>query len=183
MVVNPRIKFTVRDYMATSDTERFELIEGELLVPPSPTPEHQRIAFRLAQELENFVREKRLGEVFIAPLDVSLSEHNVLQPDILFISAERAHIVGERVTGAPDLAIEVLSPGSEARDRTLKATVYARYGVREYWLVDAGTQKVDVFTLGQRGFQHLGSYGSGEELQSTVLTGLQLPLYRIFTSQ
>ncbi len=183
MVVNPRIKFTVHDYMATSDTERYELIEGELLVPPSPATEHQRIVVRLVLELHNFVTQRGLGEVFVAPLDVVLSEHNVLQPDILFISNERMSIVTDRVRGAPDLVIEVLSPSSEARDRTLKATVYARYGVREYWLVDPTTHTVDVFTLGQRGFQRLGSYGSEDELESIVLPELRLPLRRIFSSE
>jgi len=180
MAVNPRIKFTVHDYMATSDTERYELIEGELLVPPSPTPEHQQIVGELFAFLREFIQNNKLGRIFTAPLDVFLSEHNVLQPDILFISNERMSILTDRVRGAPDLAIEVLSPGSEARDRTLKATVYARYGVREYWLVDPVTRSVEVLVLGPSGFQRFQLFHGGEELVSPLLPGLRFPLERAF---
>ena len=179
MTFNPHIKFTVHDYMATSDDERYELIEGELLTPPSPTSEHQLTTKRLLKLLDDFVLENDLGEVWMAPFDVILSEHNVLQPDILFISKEHMAMVTDRVRGAPDLVIEVLSPGSEARDRVVKATVYARYGVREYCLVDPTVRTVEVRTLGQAGFERAGLYEPDGELQSSVLPGLRLPVRRI----
>ena len=182
MAVNPRIKFTVRDYMATPEDTRYELIEGELLVTPSPTPAHQRIVGKLFVLLNDFVRNKGLGEVFIAPLDVVLSEYDVLQPDILFVSKERAGIVTDRVRGAPDLVVEVLSPGTEERDRTLKRTVYARYGVREYWLVDSQRETIELLTLGPEGFNLVAAYNRDETLRSPLLAGLTLSMQQLFSA-
>lgn len=183
MVVNPHIKFTLRDYLATPEDTRYELIEGELLVTPSPTPQHQRIVGELFAILREFVRQQGLGEVFVAPLDVVLSEYDVLQPDVLFVSNERASIVTDRVRGAPDLVVEVLSPGTEERDRVLKRTIYARYGVREYWLVDPQQESVEVLALEPEGFVLSAIYHASEVLRSPVLEGLALAIEPLFSTQ
>jgi Uma2 family endonuclease len=98
-MANPMIKYRVRDYMSIPDGDerRYELIDGELMLAPAPVPTHQMVVLELATILKEFVERHRLGRVFISPIDVVLSEHDVLQPDILFISTERLHIVGERV--------------------------------------------------------------------------------------
>ncbi|MBI2885876.1 MAG: Uma2 family endonuclease [Chloroflexi bacterium] len=182
-VVNSKIKFTVRDYVATPVDKRYELLEGELLVAPSPPPNHQRITRRLLRWLSEFVEQRNLGEVFDAPLDVILSDYDVLQPDVLFISKERAGIIRDRIYGAPDLVVEVLSPGTEERDRVLKRTIYARYGVREYWLVDPQQESVEVLALEPEGFVLAAIYHAGEALTSPVLEGLALAVEPLFSTQ
>jgi len=142
-----RIKLTYEDYRNApeSERERYELFEGELVMVPSPSEYHQRISVNLEFLLCGFVKQRDLGFVYDAPLDVILSDDTVLQPDILFIGKERAKIIAEEgIRGAPDLVIEILSEATAKRDRTYKKTLYARHGVKEYWLVDPATKTVEV---------------------------------------
>lgn len=114
-------KYTYEDYLQTPDNERYELIEGDLLLTPSPNTIHQWISGQLGNLIRNFVNEKRLGKVFNAPLDVVPGTENVFQPDILFISRERYAIITDKnIYGAPDLVIEILSPSSAYLDLVKK---------------------------------------------------------------
>ncbi|MEW6675939.1 MAG: Uma2 family endonuclease [Nitrospirota bacterium] len=123
-------RYTYEDYLKTPEDERYELIGGELLITPSPIPNHQRISRKLEFMLEKFVTENNLGEVFYAPCDVYLDEENVVQPDILFISKERLNIISEKnIQGAPDLVIEIISENTAYRDLVQKKRLYARFGV------------------------------------------------------
>jgi Uma2 family endonuclease len=112
-----------------------ELWDGELIMTPAPTPAHQRICFRLAQWLEEFAASNHLGEVFVAPVDVVLSPHRVVQPDILYISSANREIIQDRIRGVPDLVVEVVSTGTWRRDHVDKKALYEQFGVREYWIV------------------------------------------------
>ncbi len=115
-IVEKKKKYTYEDYVNMSDDKRYELIEGELLVTPSPVPKHQRVLRELEFILKKFVSEKNLGEIFFAPCDVYLDEENVVQPDIMFISKVRLNIIGERsIQGAPCLTIEIISESSAYR--------------------------------------------------------------------
>ena len=127
-------RYTYQDYLKTPDDVRYELIEGELLaMEPAPTTSHQKILVNLTVLLAPFVKEHGLGEVLIAPTDVCLSNTNVLQPDLLFVSAARASIITERdVHDGPDLVVEIASPTTRRRDRGIKMEIYARHGVAEY---------------------------------------------------
>lgn len=119
------------------DGKRYELINGEIFELTGPTPKHQRAAFALATSLRAFVQPRQLGEVFVAPLDVSFSVHNTVQPDIIFVSQERRSIIkSQKIEGVPDLLMEVLSPSNVMHDVVRKAATYATFGVPEYWLVD-----------------------------------------------
>ncbi len=181
-MINRNIKFTVKDYMSIQDDKRYELLEGELVMVPSPSVQHQRILKRLLYALDGFVSERQLGEVVIAPCDVVLSDHDVLQPDILFISKDRGYIIAPgNIRGAPDLVVEILSPSTEQRDRTVKSTIYARYGVREYWLVSPAEHTVEVLTLGAEGYATSGIYRAEDTLSSPLLQGLALPVKSLFT--
>jgi len=178
-----RIKFTVEDYqnLPESETKRYELLEGEILMAPAPTFKHQDILLKLVYRLKALVERGRLGTVAVAPLDVILSEEDVVQPDILFISNERRGIIQEDgIHGAPDLVIEILSPATAGRDRTLKRTLYARSGVAEYWLVDPDSKSIEVLTLSPKGYQAAGRYEQGQTLRSPLLAGLSIPLGEIF---
>ena len=132
------------------DGHRYEIIGGELIVSPAPILDHQRIVNRLNVRLAAFVWERELGEVYAAPTDVKLSPHNVVEPDILFIARQRAHIERRAaVEGAPDLVVEVLSSGSRRRDLIQKRASYALVGIPEYLLIDPGAQTVTVLTLAE----------------------------------
>jgi Uma2 family endonuclease len=181
-----KIKFTYEDYksLPESETKRYELLGGDLVMVPSPSTYHQRISGNLGFILRVFVQERGLGEVFYAPLDVVLGEgeeREVVQPDIFFISKERSGIIAEEeIRGAPDLVIEITSPGTAERDRGYKKTLYARHGVKEYWIVDPEAKTVEVFVLGERGFELVKAYKADEVLSSPLLEGLKVPLGQVF---
>lgn len=176
-----KIKFTYQDYKNAPDDKRYELLEGDLVLAPSPSESHQRVAIALASRLLRFVTDAQLGRVYAAPFDVVLSDTDVVQPDVLFISQQRAQIITEdNVQGAPDLVIEILSPGSADRDRTFKRALYARHGVREYWLVDTDAEKVEVLTLGEQGLEPVAAYTQGQTMASPLLEGFRLNLSEVF---
>ena len=124
------------DYMKTPDDERYELLNGELIMSPSPREIHQYISGNMHLVLGAFVRDRSLGRVYCAPFDVVLSDMDVVQPDLLFVSTKRAAIItADNVQCAPDLVVEILSPATAERDRTIKLDLHAQHGVKEYWLV------------------------------------------------
>ena len=177
------IKFSLTDYrnLPESETKRYELLGGDIVMAPSPTSKHQRISAELEWLLNQFVRPQKLGVIFDVPLDVILSNEDVVQPDILFISNARKDIIHEdAIHGAPDLIIEILSPSTAERDRTYKRTLYARSGVGEYWIVDPETHTVEVLTLTPQGFKQAGRYEQTQTLTCPLLTGLEISLNEVF---
>ncbi len=181
-MVNRNIKFTYKDYINTPEDKRYELLDGDLIMVPSPSVEHQRILIRLTLYLVDFVAEGQLGEVLVAPCDVVLSDYDVLQPDIMFISKDRAYIIAPgSIRGAPDLVVEILSPSTEQRDRTAKSTIYARHGVREFWLVSPEERSVEVLSLEAEGYVRARIYKVEDSLSSPLLQGLSLPVKSLFT--
>ena len=117
----------------------------------------------------------------MATFDVVLSDADVVQPDILFVSNERAHIVTQdNVQGAPDLVIEILSPSTAELDRTFKRSLYARHGVREYWLVDPTGKTVEVLALAEQGFDTVALFGPDQVVTSPLLVGLDMNLNEVF---
>ena len=173
---------TYQDYLNTPDDVRYELIDGELLVmEPAPTPSHQRVAVNLTVLLAPFARVHGLGEVLVAPTDVRLSDTNVVQPDILFVSAARASIITERdVHGAPDLVVEIASPATRQRDRSVKMELYARYGVAEYWLADPTAATVETLRLEDGRMVATGRYSRTDTFPTPLLPGLAIDLREIF---
>lgn len=147
---------------------------------PSPNIYHQRISRKLEFLLENFVEKNKLGEVLYAPFDVHLGE-DVVQPDILFVSKVRSEIITEEeIRGAPDLVIEILSRTTAERDRTYKKTLYARHGVRVYWMVDPEEKIVEVMTLARAGFESRGTYRKMDSLEFPIFPGLTINLSDVF---
>lgn len=138
------IKLTYQDYCALPDDgRRYEILDGDLYMSPAPFVFHQRLVLRLATVLKTHVEAQDLGEVFIPPIDVILSKHNVVQPDVVFVSQSRREIVGEKnINGAPDLLVEVLSSSSVERDTRDKRNIYARCGVDHYWLIDPDETRI-----------------------------------------
>lgn len=174
-------KYTYEDYCKASDDKRYELIDGELLMTPSPITSHQRISRKLEFILEKFITENKLGELFDAPYDVYFDNENVVQPDLLFISKDRLHIIGKKnVQGAPDLVIEIISENSAYRDMVQKKKLYAKFGVKEYWIVIPEGEEIEIYTLKDNAYQLYKAYGKGSIIESPMLKGLKIGLMDIF---
>ncbi len=174
-------KYTYDDYLKTPDDKRYELIEGELYMTPSPITNHQRISGRIEFELRKFVVENDCGEVFYAPYDVYFDDENVVQPDILFISKDRLNIIGEKnLQGAPDLVIEILSESNAYRDLIQKKKLYARFGVKEYWIVVPGEKTIDIHILKDKTYQLHQTLGEDDTLESQIIKGFKMELKAIF---
>jgi len=175
-----KIVLTYEDYRhLPNDGKRYEILEGELFVSPAPKTKHQIVSVNLAAILHSHVRKHKLGRMLAAPADVVLSRTNVVQPDLLFISNPRLKILTEQnVQGAPDLIVEILSEFTEEQDRTLKMQIYARHGVREYWLIHPERETVEVYELDDklRIFLHRATYQRDETLSSTLFPKLTIKL-------
>ena len=185
-ISRPDVPFTYEHYkvLSASTDERHELIDGDLYMVPAPTVAHQTISKNIALRLGEHVRGTACGRMLYAPLDVVLGEgekRSVVQPDILFVSNERSGIVTEEeIVGAPDLVLEILSPGTANRDTGIKKALYARSGVLEYWVVDPKTRSVDLFSLGTGRLERPVRYEIGERLASKVVPGFELALKDVF---
>ena len=176
-----RRKFTYADYLETPEGERYELLDGELTMVPAPGIPHQDSSVDLVVELRILTRRTGMGRVLDAPVDVVLSDTDVVQPDLVFVSKERAHIITDaNIRGAPDLVIEILSPSTERRDRVFKRALYARHGVREYWLVDTRRKTIEQLLLDGDDFRLAGVFGMGETLTSPTLGGYALEVSAAF---
>jgi Uma2 family endonuclease len=166
------VPMTLDEYLRTPETlEPQELAYGVLKVADAPLPRHQQAVFAFARALNAHVREHDLGQVWISPLDVILDEHRalVVQPDLLYISHQRAHIVRDRVRGAPDLVVEVLSPRPRIGDFGQRLGWFARYGVRECWVYRQTQRTLEILTLTANGVMATITFGEQEPLRSAVL--------------
>jgi Uma2 family endonuclease len=130
------------------DGKRYEAIDGELYVTAAPTPRHQRIVHALDVELHQLLEVPSHGRVYPAPVGVAFADSEEgVQPDLIFIATERLEIIGAtEIHGAPDLVVEILSPSTADRDRTIKRKLYQRQGAGEYWIVDPAEESVEVWT-------------------------------------
>jgi Uma2 family endonuclease len=175
-----RIVLTYDDYLRLpNDGRRYEILEGEIFVSPSPTTKHQIVSGNLYAILHHHVRTHKLGLVLHAPTDVVLSYTNVVQPDLLFISNARKKIITEQnIQGAPDLMVEILSETTEEQDRTTKMQIYARHGVKEYWLIDPDRETLEVYKLDAktRAFRHIATYQRDEIFQPDLFPKLEITL-------
>jgi Uma2 family endonuclease len=175
------IKFTYQDYLLLSDERRYEILEGDLCMVPAPDVYHQRVSRKLEVALIEHVERHDLGEILDAPCDVVLSQENVVQPDILFVSKDRLGIIGKpNIQGPPDLVIEIVSESTRSKDADIKRKLYAKYGVREYWIVDPAAKTVEVLTWSETGYVAAGVYPHTATLSSPELPNLKLSLSRIF---
>jgi Uma2 family endonuclease len=179
------LKLTYADLLALpEDGKRHELIDGEPYVTAAPTLRHQAVLRNLFLALHNFVRPRGLGEVFFAPVDVLLSEHDVVEPDLLYVRRERLMILeGRFVRGAPDLVVEVISPWTRKTDVEVKRRAYLKFGLGEYWIVDPAPETVEIFRGGGswlRPAARLSREAGPQAFSSPLFPGLVLTLDQIF---
>jgi len=165
----------------TAEGEYFTIIAGERFMSPSPTVFHQHILLNLGMVLQTWVRQSRIGKLGLAPLDVVLGDDEVVQPDLIFVLNEHLdRLTRKNVHGAPDLVIEILSPGSTRLDRVKKRELYARHSVPEYWIVSPGERTVEVLRLQDKQYELAGLYEEDDTLQSPLLPGFTCSVKDIF---
>jgi len=147
MITGLKQKLDYSDYARIPpDGKRYELLEGDVYVTPAPSPRHQRISRRLQRQLEDYFHARGLGEVFNAPIDLILTPHDVVQPDLVIVT-DPGQVSGRGIEGPPALVVEVLSPSTREHDRTVKARRYAALGIRHYWVVDPEASRVECYRL------------------------------------
>jgi Uma2 family endonuclease len=152
-----------------------ELWDGELIMAPAPLYPHQRISYRIQRALHEWVERHGLGEVVGAPIDMVLSPHRAVQPDVVYVARENLGIIQGAVRGPADLVVEIISPGGRQRDRVEKKDLYEQYGIKEYWIIDPEARTLEVFTLGSsQQYALLGRYRSGDKATSALLPGFEI---------
>jgi Uma2 family endonuclease len=176
-----RVRLTYEDYLRMPSGLRYELVEGEMRMTPSPNTLHQEISKRLGRMLLERLEDREMGKVYNAPYDVVLSEHNVVQPDLLFVSKDRLGIIGKaNVKGSPDLVVEILSESTEEWDRVTKRRAYSRYGVRELWIVDLRAKTVEVASHDGSELVTVGIYPPGTTAQSVLAPDVVVDVSELF---
>ncbi len=174
--------YTYEDYAKLPEGVRYQLIGGQLIMTPAPLIYHQEISKRLEYLLYEYgeLRQK-LGRVYYAPVDVYLEDVEAYQPDIIFISNTRIDIIKkEKIEGAPDIIIEILSPSTAYYDLVYKKEVYARHRVKEYWIVDPIGKWIELYKNDNGAFLLATKARKGESISSEVLAGFKVALDAIF---
>ena len=161
-----------------NDGKRYELVDGELFVNPAPSLMHQRVSKRLFRMLEDFFQSRSIGEVFYAPLDVILTDHDVFEPDLLVVG-DPAHTSARGVEAPPLLAVEILSPSTQHLDRKVKFLRYATLGIQHYWIVDPDAKQVECFRLADG--EYLLLLRGDESLKHPDWDGLVLDLAALWS--
>ena len=183
----PGFKLTYADFLLfPDDGKRHELIDGAHYVTPSPKLKHQAIVGNLYWLIRSFLTDHPIGNIYLSPLDVVLSDIDVVEPDLLFVACDQRDILTERnVAGPPTLVVEVLSQSTRHRDETLKLKLYERMGVREYWIVDPEGDAVRVYRPASDtadAFERVNqlSVEARDSLSTPLLPGLAISLAAIF---
>jgi Uma2 family endonuclease len=165
-----------------NDNSFYELINGYIMKKSAPRPQHQKVSMYLSILLGTFINDKKLGELFAAPIDVFLDDWNALQPDLVFVANQNRHIItDDGIIGIPDLVVEIISPSSVLRDRVDKKNIYEKLGVKEYWIIDPSYQDIEVYHIQNGRYELLSGVTMFEgELKSSVLDGILVSLSDLF---
>ena len=169
--------YRVKDYDGLPDEPRCELLYGRFYLMSGPTPLHQMVAQMVWRHLDDIALAAG-ATAFMAPLDVELADHSVVQPDVIYLSAGRREIARHRIVGAPDLLVEVLSPSSMGRDWRVKLMLYAESGIREYWIVDPKTRLIEF--LVNEGGRFMIAMPAGVQYRSQGLPEINLDVAELW---
>ena len=173
-------RWTYEEYYRLDDDQRYEIIDGALLMAPAPDTWHQNWVGDLFRRLDEHVRKHKLGKVLLSPVDVVLDETNTVQPDITYVATANSGIIQRRaIFGVPDLVVEIVSPTSVRRDRYDKKELYARFGVKEYWIGDPANIALEVLTLKSGIYEIHCSAEEKGKITSIVFPGLEFDLTEI----
>jgi Uma2 family endonuclease len=174
---------TYEDYarLTPPDSGDYELHNGRIIKMATPVPPHQKLSMRLSSRIFNHIEAHDLGEVYTAPMDTVFTRHNTFQPDILFLSKDRLHLVGDKkIEGAPDLVVEIMSPSNSPKEMKNKWNVYERTAVREYWIVDLDKQILKQYEKVAGAFVERELLQKNDILASTAIEGFELPMNFLF---
>jgi Uma2 family endonuclease len=182
MAPRAHVRFRADDIWDTPDDgKRYEVIDGALYVTPPPNWGHQNAIAVLLRFLLPHIDEHQLGKLVPAPVGVTLDEDSGVQPDLVFVSAERLHIICDRgIEGAPDLVVEVLSPRTQSRDRGIKMRRYAAAGVPHYWIVAPRSRSIEAYRLTATGYELTGVHGPDSVFRPDLFPGLEIPVARLW---
>jgi len=182
LTVEKKKKYTAEDYMMLEEGAPFQLVENDLIMSPSPSLNHQLILGEFYDILKSFIKgQENQGLVVLPPVDIYFDEDNVYQPDLIYISKERAReIIKENIKGAPDLVVEILSPSNAYYDLRQKKDVYQKYGVKEYIIVDPIVFNCELYTLKDGVYKLHQKAEKTEKLNSVLLPGLSFDLAKVF---
>ena len=186
MATETLTNFTYNDLLEMPDDDRhYEILDGELIVNAAPIPRHQEIAFRVASILDAYVRPRRSGKVYISPIDVVFSQEWVVEPDVIYISKDRSSIITRtNVSGAPDLAVEVLSESTRKKDEIRKRHAYEDFGVAEYWIIDPELESVKIYRRNPANryerVVEVSTETEGASITSPLFPGLEISLAEVF---
>lgn len=182
LAVEKKKKYTIEDYNLLEEGAPFQLINNDLIISPSPNPLHQIISARLLQSLLNFLDSTNDdGFLVSAPMDVRLDDDNVFQPDLLYIAQQRKEeLIKDRIEGAPDLIIEILSPSNAYYDLRQKKDIYEKYGVKEYIIIDPVQENADLHVLKDGAYILHQKAQKTESLNSVLLQGFSIELSKLF---
>ena len=173
--------YTYEDYSKLPEGAPYQLIGGKLVMTPAPIPYHQEVSAKLEFKIYEYIQKNKLGKMYHSPIDVYFEETEVYQPDIIFISKKRLDIVKEnKIEGAPDLVIEILSPTTAYYDLKHKKFIYGKHGVKEYWVVDIIDKTVDIYENRGNEFILIESVKGDGKIKSKVISGFELELSEIF---
>ena len=178
------LKLTYDEYVALplDDGRRHEILDGELCVTPLPLIRHQAVSRNLQRILDHHVLENKLGELFDAPVDLILARTTITVPDLAFVRGNRKSIITEKaIEGPPDLVVEIVAPSSRKQDRVIKARLYSRYRVREYWIVDPDARTLDILELRGRAYHRAARFAGAVKARSKTLPGLEIDLGKVWT--
>jgi Uma2 family endonuclease len=169
-------KLDYSDYVGTPDDgKRYEIVQGDLYVTASPSPMHQRVSGRLERQLEGYFHGRSIGEVFHAPIDLILTDHDILVPDVLVVSDP--NLISKRgIEGPPVLIVEILSPATRKQDRGMKARRYAELGVEHYWIVDPDQKRLECHRLAEGVFRPVAEAEGNTALVHPDWEGLEIDL-------
>lgn len=183
-VRNRRVVLTYEDYLSLpNDRNRYEILEGELIVTPSPSLRHQEVSRNLLFLLFSHIKKKNLGRILYAPMDVILDNTTVVQPDLAFVSSQNDQICADRgIEGVPDLIVEILSAYSQKYDRMSKLQIYARYGVKWYWIVEPYEKTLEEYRLGEGFYDLLGTCRENEIFRPGIFPELEIDLSEVWAT-
>lgn len=146
LTIDKTKEWTIEDYLLLGETNMpCQLINGELIMSPAPTPNHQRVARNIFKVFDQLLSNK--GEVFFSPIDLYVDSRNVFQPDLIFIANQNKNVISERgIEGPVEIVVEIISPSNSYTDRNQKKDLYLKFKVGEYWIVDPGNKTIEIYT-------------------------------------
>ena len=182
MAMPAKLRYVADDiWDAPDDGNRYEVINGQLVVTPAPSWDHQEAVTELASVLRVHTRTLRMGRVVVAPVGVVLGPEHGFEPDIVYVSNERSDVISRRgVHGAPDLVVEALSPSTERRDRGAKLRAYAEAGVPHYWILDVARWALEIYELSANGYELTATYHVGDVFEPKLFPGLASRISDLF---